>query len=69
MMANDWSNQQAELLKRTAAELEEIAARVNKIQIQVARTADANTQVQEIYDRVVAMQKTLEASKQSQPAQ
>ena len=55
--------------RSTAALLAEIRARVNKVELQTLQSAAANKQIQEIYDRVLAMQKTLQASKQPQPAQ
>jgi hypothetical protein len=67
--ASEWSKQQADLLKRTAAELTEIAARLNKVEIQTLSSADGDKKIQDIYVRVLDMQKSLLASKQSQPAQ
>lgn|GEM_PF-5688767 len=55
--------------RNTAAQLAEIKARVNKVEIQTLESAAANKRIAEIYDRVMEMQKALQASKPPQPAQ
>lgn len=66
--AAEWSKQQAEILTKTSAQLEELTARVNKIESQTLSSGDADKRTQEIYDRVLDMRKTLVEWKQSQPA-
>ncbi|WP_426442136.1 hypothetical protein [Bradyrhizobium genosp. P] len=66
--AGQWSEQQEDLLKRTSAQLAEITARLNRVEIQTLSSADANKRIREIYDGVQDMQTTLQALKQPQPA-
>ena len=66
--AAEWSKQQADVLARTSAQLEEITARVNRIEIQTLGSGDADRRTQEVYDRVLDLQKTLAGWKQAQPA-
>ncbi|MBR0872947.1 hypothetical protein JQ633_21490 [Bradyrhizobium tropiciagri] len=66
--AAEWSKQQADVLVRTSAQLDELTARVNKIEIQTLASGEADRRTQEIYDRVLDMQKTLAEWKASGPA-
>jgi BMFP domain-containing protein YqiC len=64
---NNVEVQQADLLARTTARLEELTARINKIEIQTAESRDADRKTQEIYDRVLDMQKTIAGWKHPGP--
>ncbi|MCA6122975.1 hypothetical protein J6500_13865 [Bradyrhizobium sp. WSM 1704] len=56
---NNIEIQQADLLAKTTARLEELNTRINKIESQTLAPKDTDKKTQEIYDRVLEMQKTL----------